>query len=117
MSIGVLLVLLQRFPSDESIMGIMSESETIWEDHHHLSSFLPNTTSVGFDLESLISNDIVTHPQMPVLLQNTESEGNLCNITKTTPIDISFKPGTIEHFHVGKNCSTEETEAYRALFK
>ena len=28
-----------------------------------------------------------------------------------------MKPGTLEHVHVGKNCSTEEFEAYRALFK
>ena len=33
------------------------------------------------------------------------------------PIDISVNPGTIEHVHVGKNCSLEETEEYRALFK
>ena len=98
-------------------MEIMSESEPVWEDHHHRSSFLPNATSVGFELESLISTDIVTHPQTPVLLQNIESEGKLCNITKTTPIDISVKPGTIEHVHVGKKCSIEETEAYRELFK
>ena len=82
-------------------MEIMSESELVWEDHHHRSYFLPNTNSVGFDLETLISTDIVTHPQTPVLLQNTDSEGNLCNITKTTPIDISVKPRTIEHAHVG----------------
>ena len=98
-------------------MEIMSESEPVWEDHHYRSSFLPNATSMGFDLESLISTNIVTYPQTPVLLQNTESKGNLCNITKTTPIDISVKPGTIEHFHVGKNRSMEEIEAYRALFK
>ena len=91
-SLPTLDYLTQTFPSDESIMDIMSENEPIWEDHHHRYSFLPNTTSMGFDLESLISNDIVTHPQMPVLLQNTESKGNLCNISKTTPIDISVKP-------------------------
>ena len=84
-------------------MEIMSENEPVWEDHHHRYSFLPNATSVGFDLESLISVYIFTHPQTPVLLQNTESEGNLCNITKTTPIDISVKPRCIEHVHVGKN--------------
>ena len=33
------------------------------------------------------------------------------------PIDISAKPGTLEHVHVGKNCSAEESEAYMALFK
>ena len=98
-------------------MEIMSERKPVWEDHHHRYSFLPNATSVGFDLESLIGTDIVTHLQTPVLLQNTKSKGNLCNITKTTPIDISVKPGTIEHVHVGQNCSIEETEAYRALFK
>ena len=32
-------------------------------------------------------------------------------------MDISVKLGTIEHVHIGQNCSTEETEAYRALFK
>ena len=98
-------------------MEIMSENEPIWEDHHHRSSFLPNATSVGFDLESLLSTDIFTHPQTLVLLQNTEFKGNLCNITKITLIDISVKPRTIEHVHVGQNYSTEETEAYRALFK
>ena len=33
------------------------------------------------------------------------------------PIDILFKPGTIEHVHIGKNNSIDETEEYRALFK
>ena len=33
------------------------------------------------------------------------------------PIDISAKPGTIEHVHVGKNCSVDESKAYKALFK
>ena len=33
------------------------------------------------------------------------------------PIDISSKPDVIEHIHVGKNCSTDEFVAYKALFK
>ena len=98
-------------------MEIMSESEPVWEDHHHRSYFLSNATSVGFDLEILISIDIFTHPQTPVLLKNIKSEGNLYNITKTTLIDISVKLGTIEHVHVGKKYSIEETKAYRSLFK
>ena len=106
-----------EFSLDESIMEIMSVNEPVWEDHHHRSYFLPNACLVCFDLESLISTDIVTHPQTPILLQNIESEGNLCNITKTTSIDILVKPGTIKHVHVGQNCTTDEIEAYRALFK
>ena len=105
------------FPMDESIMDIMIVDAPIWEDHHHRSSFLPNAISVDFDLVSLISTDIVTNPQTLVFLQNNDFEGNICNITHITPIDISFKPRTVEHFHVGQNCSIEETESYRSLFK
>ena len=32
-------------------------------------------------------------------------------------IDISAKPDTIEHVHVGQNCLVDEFEAYKALFK
>ena len=34
--------LTENFPSDESIIEIMSMDESIWEDHHHRSMFLPN---------------------------------------------------------------------------
>ena len=98
-------------------MEIMSTNEPIWEDHHHRSSFLANTSSVDHDFASLFTTDIVKTPQTPILWQNKDSEGNLCNITQTNPIDISAKPYTLEHVHVGQSCSTEESEAYRALFK
>ena len=79
--------------------------------------FLPNTSSVSHDFASLIPTDIVNVPQSPILLQDTDSEGHLCNITQMNPIDISTKPDTIEHVHVGKNYSAHESEAYKALFK
>ena len=105
------------FPSDESIIEIMNVGEPIWEDHHHRSMFLPNTSSGSYDFASLFPTDIVNVPQSPILLQDTYFEGNLCNITQTNPIDISSKPDFIEHVHVGKNCSIDEFEAYKALFK
>ena len=98
-------------------MEIMSTNQSVWEDHHHRSSFLPNTSLIDNDFVSLLGTDIVDILQTPVLLQDYESEGNLWNITNTTSINISVKPGTIEHVHVGHNCSIEETEEYRALFK
>ena len=98
-------------------MDIMNTNESIWEDHHHRPSFLPNTSLVDCDFASLFSTDIVNTPQNPILLQDTDSKGNLCNINQTNPIDISAIPGTLEHVHVGKNCSAEEFEAYKALFK
>ena len=55
------------FPSDESIMEIMSVDEPVWEDHHHRSSFLLNANSVEFYFVSLISTDIVKNIQIPIL--------------------------------------------------
>ena len=78
---------------------------------------LPNTSSGSHDFTSLFPTDIVNAPQSPILLQDTDSEGNLCNITQMSLIDILAKPDTIEHVHVGKNCSADEYEAYKALFK
>ena len=98
-------------------MEIMSTDGLVWEDHHHRSSFLPNASSIDFDLVSLISIDIFSDLQTPVLLQDIDSEGNIFNITNTTPIVILFKPETVEHIHVGQNCSTKETENFRDLFK
>ena len=95
----------------------MNTSTSVWEDHHHRSSFLPNTSLEDNKFVSLLDIDIVDDPQTPVLLQDSEFEGNLCNITKTDPIHISLNPGTIKHVHIGKKCSTEETEEYRGLFK
>ena len=79
--------------------------------------FLPNTSSGSHDFASLFPTDIVNVPQSPILLQDTDSEGNLCNITQMNPIDISAKPDVIEHVHVWKNCSANESEAFKALFK
>ena len=98
-------------------MEIMSVDEPVCEDHHHRSSFLPNSSLIDFDFVYLISTNMVNNPQNPVLLEGTDFEGNLCNTTQTTPIEISVKPETIEQVHVGHNCSTEETKSYRALFK
>ena len=71
----------ENFPSDESIMDIMNMNESIWEDHHHRSLFLPNTSSVNHDFASLFSTDISKAHQSPILLQDTDSKENLCNIT------------------------------------
>ena len=79
--------------------------------------FLPNTSLVSHDFSSLFPTDIVNVPHSPILLQDIDSEGNLYKITQMNPIDISSKLDTIEHVHVGQNCSANESEAYKALFK
>ena len=67
-SLPILDYLSQNFPSDESIMEIISMNEPIWEDHHHRSLFLPNTISVDHDFASLFATNIVKTPQTPILL-------------------------------------------------
>ena len=80
-SLPILYYLSKNFPSDESIIEIMNMDEPIWEDHHHRSMFLPHTSSGSHDFASLFPTDIVNVPQSPILLQDTDSEGNLWNIT------------------------------------
>ena len=70
-SIPILDYLFENFPFDESI----------WEDHHHRSMFFPNTSSVSHDFASLFPTYIVSVSQSPILLRDTDSERNLCNIT------------------------------------
>ena len=38
------------------------------------------------------------------------------NITQTQPIDISVKPGIVEHIYIGLSCTTEEIQLYTGLF-
>ena len=116
-SLPILDYLSKTFPFDESIMEIMNIDESIWEDHHHRSMFLPNTSLVRHDFASLFPTDIVNVPQSLILLQDTDSKGNLFNITQTNSIDISTNIDTIKHVHVGKNCSADESETYKELFK
>ena len=79
-SLLVLDYLSETFPFDESIMEIMSTDESILEDHHHRSMFLPNTNLVNHDYASLFPADIVNAPQIPMLLQDTYSKGNFATL-------------------------------------
>ena len=65
----------------------------------------------------MISSDIVFNPQSLILTRSVDSEGNLCNITKTIPVDISVKPGVFENIFIGENSSSEEVQTYTDLFK
>ena len=57
------------------------------------------------------------HQQYPIITQGTMTEGNLGNITPANPIDILMKLGVMEHIFTSQNCSPEEIESYKALFK
>ena len=55
--------------------------------------------------------------QTPVQLYQVSSEGNMGNITQTQSIDISVKPGIVEHLHIGVTCTPEEIQLYSNLFR
>ena len=95
----------------------MSLEEMPWEYYHHKSSFLPPCHMFEDHFTSTVSSDIVLNPQSSILTRSFDSEGNLCNITKTMPVDISMKPGVPENIFIGQNSSPEEVKTYMALFK
>ena len=98
-------------------MEVMSLDMIPWEDYHHRSYFLPPCHMVENHFASMVSSDIVLNPQYLILTRSVDSEGNLCNITKTMPVDISVKPGIYENIHIGQKSSPEEVRSFIDLFK
>ena len=82
-------------------MEVMSLKEMPWEDHHHRASFLPPFHMVEEHFATYVSSDIVMDPQSLILTCSVESKGNLCNITKTMPVEISVKPSVSENIYIG----------------
>jgi hypothetical protein len=107
----------QIFPSDESIMEILSIDDVPWDDNHHRSSFLPPMEEIHQDIHSIFPPDVTHSTQSPILTQDTLSEGNMGNISITIVIDISIKEGIVENINLGANCTPEEVVSYTALFK
>ena len=91
-------------------MEVISLEEMPWEDYHHRSSFLPPCHMVEDHFTSTVSSDIVLNPQSPILTRSVDFEGNLCNITKTMPVDISVKLGIFENISIGQKSSLEEVQ-------
>ena len=104
-------------PTNESIMEVMSLKEMPWEYYHHRSYFLPPFHMVEDHFTSMVSSDIVLNPHSPILTCSVDSKGNLCNITKNMPIDISVKPGVSKNIFIRQDSSPEEVKTYMTLFK
>jgi hypothetical protein len=104
------------FPSDESIMEILSIDNLPWNDNHHRSSFLPPLEEIQ-DIRYVFPPDVIEDPQSPILMTDTLSEGNMGNISTTVMIDISIKEGVMENINLGANCTPDEVVSYTSLFK
>jgi hypothetical protein len=105
------------FPSDESIMEMLSIDDVPWDDNHHRSSFLPPLEEIHQDIHSVFPPNVTNSPQSPILTKDTLSEGNMGNISTTIVIDISIKEGIVENINLGANCTPEEVVSYTAMFK
>ena len=82
-------------------MEVTSLDDIPWEYYHHKYSFLPPSHMVEENFTSMVSSNIVLHPQSLILTHSVDSEGNLCNITKTILVDISVKLGVFENISIG----------------
>ena len=69
------------------------------------------------DMASFHPHPSTSKSQLPSILSDIFSEGNLSNILKTISIDISVKHGVVEYIQIRVDCSPEEIQLYTALFK
>jgi len=59
--------ILRFFPSDESIMEIISIEESPWDDNHHCSYFLLSLDENEENIQSMFSSNIVDNPESLIL--------------------------------------------------
>ena len=91
--------------ADETIMEVMCPIEKTWEISHHRSSFIPMIDQLNkIDLELTIDKKFDWF-KFHFPAQSIFIEGNLLNISKTVPINISSNPDVIEKIMIGVNCS------------
>lgn len=62
-----------NLPSDESIMEAMNVEEIPWLYIHHRSYFFPDIQDVEDHLQSIVSPNITTSPQNPILTHHVLS--------------------------------------------
>lgn len=103
--------------ANETIMEVMCPIEKPWEISHHSSSFIPTTDQLKkIDLDLTIDNKFDWF-KCYFLAQLVFIEGNILNISKTIPINISSNPDIIENIMIGVDCSPQEIGIYTTMFK
>ena len=90
-SLPTLDYLSETFPFDESIIEIMSTDESIWEDHHHRSMFLPNTSLVNHDYAFLLI--LSTYPKVPYCCKTQILKKTFATLLRQ--IQLTYQPSLI----------------------
>jgi len=99
-------------PSEEVILEEMTFIERPWDDLHHRSYFLPNFHKVKSCLYSPLSHGSVHKILSPLAPTHIFSKGNMANISKIIPVNISKNPYIVKNIFIGVDCSTEEIKIY-----
>ena len=84
---------------------------------HHRSSFLSKPDSLEVKHEKFYLDDDMERYQCNIQTHNVPSKGNLENISKTIPINISINLNNVKNINIGANCSSKEITQYTALFE
>jgi len=92
----------ERFPTDMSIIEVMSLDKTPWNNLYHRSSFLPSLGEMPLCLEAFVSHCPMYPLQTSILVHEVLSKGNMGNVTATLPIDLSIQPEIVKIFQLGE---------------
>jgi hypothetical protein len=84
---------------------------------HHRSFCIYELEKLETHTQSLVSPGYIERYQFPILTHAMYAEGNLTNISKITPINISVKQDVIKTILIGVYCSPNEKELYIVVFK
>ena len=95
----------------------MTSLDKPWDDLHHISYFLPELSRIEAGEFTLTMTRDRSCPINPLATHVVYAEGNMENITKTRPINISKTPGVMENIFVKADCSPKEIQIYTDLFK
>jgi hypothetical protein len=95
----------------------MTSPNRPWDDLHHRSYFLPELRRIEAREFTLTMNGYRACLMNPLAMHTIYAEGNMETIAKMIPIDIYRTPSIVENVFVGADCSPEEIQICKDLFK
>ena len=95
----------------------MSSNENPWQDMHQRLYFLPKKNGIEVDNKGIIKPINIHWYTSSLATHEIYAKGDMYNISKTIPINISRKPSVIENVLIGAHCSLEEIKIDTTLLK
>jgi hypothetical protein len=102
---------------NKAIIEAMTSLNKPWDDLHHRSYFLLELSRIESGEFTLTMTGDRSCPINPLATHEVYAKGNMETITETIPINISKTPRIMENVFVGADCSLEDIQIYKDLFK